>query len=49
MEGKTKEEITYFQELIIGIALALLPEYNNEKILTPDENLQIVEHIVKPI
>ncbi|HET8792477.1 MAG TPA: hypothetical protein VFM31_01690 [Nitrososphaeraceae archaeon] len=49
LEGKTKEEITYFQELTIGIALALLPEYNNEKILTPDENLQIVEHIVKPI
>ena len=49
LEGITKEEITYFQELTIGIALALLPEYNNKKILTPYENLQIVEHIVEEI
>lgn len=49
LEGKIKEENTYFQELIIGIALALLSEYNIEKILTPGENLQMVEYIVKPI
>jgi hypothetical protein len=48
LEGNTKDEITYFQELTIGIALALLPEYN-EKTLTPNENLQIIEHIVKEI